>query len=191
MAVLADQPPRQRFSSTNSVYPPRRDASQGASTQTRRINLVGLNRRPEGRRVGDKGVCKLRARVHAQIMTGDLPGVLICAIDFASIGAANAGTVRPRSNHAHAHCTQARHVPGPCQMALQTAADLLRCARASRRPPALRYGCSPAARRRQPLLTRQHSNTAQPAQFATRAQQHIDLCHPGHEGMGRLKRLRV
>ena len=29
---------------TNSVYPPRRDASQGASTQTRRINLVGLKR---------------------------------------------------------------------------------------------------------------------------------------------------
>ncbi len=70
-------------------------------------------------------------------MTGELSPVLICAIDFASIAAANAGTVGARSIHAYAHCMQARHVPGPCQMALQTAADLLRCARASLRPPPL------------------------------------------------------
>ena len=31
---------------TNSVYLPRRDASRGPRTQTRRINLVGLKRRP-------------------------------------------------------------------------------------------------------------------------------------------------
>ena len=31
---------------TNSVYLPRRDASRGPQTQTRRINLVGLKRRP-------------------------------------------------------------------------------------------------------------------------------------------------
>ena len=74
---------------TNSVYLPRRDASQGASTQTRRINLVGLNRRLEDGRVGDKGVCEVCARMHAQIMTGDLSLVLICAIDFASIARPN------------------------------------------------------------------------------------------------------
>ena len=33
-------------SKTNSVYLPRRDASRGPRTQTRRINLVGLKRRP-------------------------------------------------------------------------------------------------------------------------------------------------
>ena len=102
---------------TNSVYPPRRDASQGARTQTRRINLVGLNRRPEDGRVGDKGVCKLRARVHTQIMTGDLPSVLICAIGFASIARANECAARLRA-------IQARTRPcGPRQMALQTGVD--------------------------------------------------------------------
>ena len=80
-----------------SVDPPRRDASQGAGTQTRRTNLVGLNRRPEVGRVGDKGVCKVRARVHAQIMTGDLPRVLICAIGFASIARPNECAARPRA----------------------------------------------------------------------------------------------
>ena len=54
---------------------PRRDTSQGACTPTRRINLVGLKRRPEDGRVGDKGVCKDCALVHGQIMTGDLPRV--------------------------------------------------------------------------------------------------------------------
>ena len=86
---------------TISVHPPRRDASQGARTQTRRINLVGLNRRPEDGRVGDKGVCKVCARVHAQIMTGDLPRVLICAIGFASIAGPHECVARPRATHPH------------------------------------------------------------------------------------------
>ena len=74
---------------TNSVYPPRRDASQGARTQTRRINLVGLKRRPEDDRVAHKGVCKLHALVHAQIMTVDLSRVLLFSTDFASFVAPN------------------------------------------------------------------------------------------------------
>ena len=68
---------------TNSVYPPRHNASQGASTQTRRINLVGLNRLPKGSPVNGIGVCKFRARVHAQIMTGSLRFVSFGSTDFA------------------------------------------------------------------------------------------------------------
>ena len=70
---------------TIGVYLPRRDVNQGAQTQTLRINLVGLNRRPEVGRISGGGFCELWAPVHAQIMTGDLPRVLICAIDFESI----------------------------------------------------------------------------------------------------------
>ena len=44
---------------TNSVYLARRDASEGAGTQMRQINLVGLNRRTEQVLVGGIGVCKL------------------------------------------------------------------------------------------------------------------------------------
>ena len=122
---------------TNSVYPPRRDARQGAGTQTRRINLVGLNRRPEDGRVGDKGVCKVCARVHAQIMTEDLPRVLICAIDFASIARPNECAARARASQARKYWHQARTTPGTRQMVLQTAADLSHRARPSRRLPAL------------------------------------------------------
>ena len=75
---------RSSWGLTNSVYPPRRDASQDTEPQTRRINLVGLKRHPEDGRVGDKGVCKVRARVHAQIMAVDLSRVLLFSTDFAS-----------------------------------------------------------------------------------------------------------
>ena len=51
---------------TNSVCPPRRDASRSQRTQTRRINLVGLKRRPEQTLAGGIGVCKLGQRVHAR-----------------------------------------------------------------------------------------------------------------------------
>ena len=71
-------------------------ACQSARPQTRRINLVGLNHRPEDGRVGDKGVCKLCAWVHAQIMAGDLPRVLICTIDFASIAWPNKCAACPK-----------------------------------------------------------------------------------------------
>ena len=54
---------------TISVYLPRRDVNQGAQNQTRRINLVGLNRRPEDGLVGAIGVCQLGVRGHAQFMT--------------------------------------------------------------------------------------------------------------------------
>ena len=50
---------------------------------------MGLNRRPEGERVADRGVCKLDVRVHAQIMTVDLARGLIGTTDFASIARAN------------------------------------------------------------------------------------------------------
>ena len=136
--VLDGGPPKTGLRGlTISVYLPRRAVNQGAKPQTRRINLVGLNRRPADGRVGDKGVCKLCARVHAQIMTGDLPRVLICAIDFASTARPNECAARPRAIPARPYWRQARTTPGTRQMALQTAAELSHRARPSRRPPAL------------------------------------------------------
>ena len=70
---------------TNSVYPPHHEVWQAARSQTRRIDLVGLNRLPKGGRVGGIGDCKVCRQVHAQIMTVDLARGLIVAPDFASI----------------------------------------------------------------------------------------------------------
>ena len=93
---------------TNSVYPTRRDASRVQRPQTRRMNRVGLSRRPEPVQVGGIGVCKLCARMHAQIMTGDLPRGLICAIDFASIAWPNECAARPRAIQARTYGHPAR-----------------------------------------------------------------------------------
>ena len=79
------QPPRQRFSSTNSVYLPRRDASEGAGIQRRQINLVGLNRHPDHTLVSGIGVCKLGVLRHAQIMTSDAAHVWLDAPVFSAI----------------------------------------------------------------------------------------------------------
>ena len=64
---------------TNSVYPPRRDASEGAVTQRRQMSLFGLNRHPEQMLVGDIGICRLGVLWHAQIMTSDAAHVWLGA----------------------------------------------------------------------------------------------------------------
>ena len=75
---------------TITVYPPPSDTSQGASVQTRRINLVGLKRRSEDGRVGDKGGLQgLRMGACANYDGRFAPCVVICAIDFASIARPN------------------------------------------------------------------------------------------------------
>ena len=71
-------------------------------------------RRPEDGRVGDKGAFKLHVRVHAQIMTGDLPHVLIGAIGFASIARPNECAASPeRSRRAR---MGARREPRPARV---------------------------------------------------------------------------
>jgi hypothetical protein len=97
---------------TISVYPPRRDASQDASAQTRRINLVGLNRRPEGGRVGDKGGCKVCARVHAQIMAWDLRSVLLCDTGFGPTFATGWRAHRFAAIAKGSSCRNAQRFPG-------------------------------------------------------------------------------
>ena len=57
------------------------------------------------------------------------------------------------------------------------------------RPPA--GGHKRVGRRWQPPKTREHCPDMQLAVSATRTQQHSHLCHPRHEGMGRLRDLRV
>ena len=64
------------------------------------------NRRPEDGRIGEKGIYMVCARVHAQIVRGDLPRALIRAIDFASIK-------RPNECAARAP-TIRRHFLDPC-----------------------------------------------------------------------------
>jgi hypothetical protein len=81
---------------TNTVYPPSRDASRVQLIQTWRIYLVGLKRRPEGGQCVVKGVCKLYARVHTQIMTAEWAHVLICTFDFATNPQAGGCPIRAR-----------------------------------------------------------------------------------------------
>jgi hypothetical protein len=166
----------------NRVYLPRCDASQGAQTQMRRINLVGLKRRPECGRVGDRGVCKLDARAHAQIMTVDLARGLIRTTDFASIVRANGYATRLRVVQTHRWCCKARRSSGSRQIALPTTVDPCHRLRRSRRSPAIGHesarGCW------QPPKARQHRRDAQTPMPATRAQAHIDLRHQRHEGVG-------
>ena len=96
-----------------------RGACRGQRPQTRRISPVGLNRRPEPVLVGGIEVCKLCARMHAQIMTGDLPRGLVCIFDFASIARPNECAARPRAIQARpyrcpARTRKARHLLARC-----------------------------------------------------------------------------
>ena len=121
---------------TNSVYPPRREVWQVARRQTRRINLVGLNRRPECGRVGGIGDCKVGAQVHAQIMTVDLARGLIVAPEFASITLPFGCVTRLRKWQAHRRCRRAQPCPWLARSGLQTGADGWRCVWVSWWPPA-------------------------------------------------------
>ena len=124
-------------------------------------------------------------------MTGEVTLVLICAIDLAFNAAVHAGAGRPRRIQARAHCTQACRAPAARKTALQKVLDARYRAEGSRRPPILRWNFERTAWRRQTQLTRQHCRHVQSALPATRTQQHIDLGHPCHEGLGRLHRLRA
>ena len=70
---------------TNTVYLPRQDARQGAGTERRQINLVGMNRHPEHVMVGGMGVCNLCVLWHAQIMTSDAAPLRFGAPVFSEI----------------------------------------------------------------------------------------------------------
>ena len=83
---------------TNSVYLRLRDASEGAGTHRRQINLVGLNRHPEQVLVGDIEVCKLGELWHAQIMTSDAARVQLGASVLSAIALATDRKV-PASTH--------------------------------------------------------------------------------------------
>ena len=96
---------------TNSVYPPRRDTSQGERTQTRRINLVGLKRRPEDGLVGGIGVCKLGVRMHAQIMASEMACVLFGVADIAQILRIGRGALWCGPIPARRYCCRAQHRP--------------------------------------------------------------------------------
>ena len=142
---------------TNSVYPPRHEVWQAARRQTRRINLVGLNRRPECGRVGGIGVCKVGARVHAQIMTVDLARGLIVAPEFASMTLPFGCVTRLRKWQAHRRWRRAQPGPWHARSGLQTAADGWRLCRdvcLSRWPPA--DGHQRAAWRWQPRHSHQN-----------------------------------
>ena len=78
---------------TISVSLPRDDVCKKRRAHTQRINLVGLNRRPEWAMVMAKGACKLSPRLLEQIMTVLWSFVLptdvrVASIDLACNGAA-------------------------------------------------------------------------------------------------------
>ena len=97
---------------TITVYPPPSETSQGASVQTRRINLVGLKRRSEDGRVGDKGGLQgLRTGACANYDGRFAPCVVICAIDFASIARPNECAARRRAIQARPYWQRAQTTP--------------------------------------------------------------------------------